>query len=186
MVAAYNDRATASGLPSAQISAVVGDIFAAEPPVALAGPDYFGFDIAVVNAAYHHFDDVLLCTKRLAERLRPGGVLVICDFLQGPGMDVFHGNVEGHGHGEHGHNHGSHCHSHHHGHHDHELDDLPSDMRAAIKVFSFNEAGVRWFFEEAGLVDFGISVMEKKVYMEFGGKKMERTVFFAKGTKPSA
>ncbi|KAF2499583.1 S-adenosyl-L-methionine-dependent methyltransferase [Lophium mytilinum] len=184
MVAAYNEQAKSSSLPNSQISAVVGDLFAPEPPEALSGPEFFNFDLAVVSAGYHHFDDVVLCTKRLTERLKPGGVLVISDFLQGPDTDVFHGTVEGHGEHSHGHHH--HDHSHHQGHHSHEPADLPSDMRAAIKVFSFDEAGVRAFFEEAGLVGFEISVMEEKVYMEFGGKKMERTVFFAKGTRPKA
>ncbi|KAF2810004.1 S-adenosyl-L-methionine-dependent methyltransferase [Mytilinidion resinicola] len=184
MVAAYNERATSSGFPKSQVSAVVGDLFAAEPSTALSGPEYFNFDLAVVSAGYHQFDDVVLCTKRLAERLKPGGVLVISDFLQGSDTDVLHTNVEGIGEHAHGHHHLGH--SHHHGYHSHEPADLPSGMRAAIKVFAFDEAGVRAFFEEAGLVGFEMSVLEEKVHMEFGGKKMESTVFFAKGMKPKA
>jgi hypothetical protein len=57
-------------------------------------------------------------------------------------------------------------------------------MIDSIKVAGFDEARVRAFFEEAGLVEFAISVLDEKLYMEYSGNGMERTVFFAKGTKP--
>lgn len=43
--------------------------------------DFQLFDIAVVGLGFHHFDDPALAAKRLVERLRPGGVLLILDFL---------------------------------------------------------------------------------------------------------
>lgn len=201
MVSTYNSRASASGLPSSRISAVVGDLFAAEPSPQFSDPQFFNFDIAAVGFGYHHFDDVLLCTKRLSERLKPGGVLLISDFLQGEGMDEFQGfvnepkNWEGHhGHAdEHSqeHEHTHHHHSHIRGHGKSENSDggqlavgLNQELRASIKAFSFDAQGVRGFFEEAGLVDFKLCALEEKVYMEFAGEKMERTVFFARGRKP--
>jgi SAM-dependent methyltransferase len=39
------------------------------------------FDVAVVGLGFHHFEDPTLAAQRLAERLKPGGVLVIVDFL---------------------------------------------------------------------------------------------------------
>jgi len=66
------------------------------------------------------------------------------------------------------------------------LKDLPKEMIDSIKVTDFGEARVRAFFEEAGLVEFAISVLDEKLYMEYSGRSMERTVFFAKGMKPVA
>lgn len=170
MVSAFNKRATDVGIPQSQVSAVVGNLFTPESSDALAEPEYFNFDIVAVGSAYHHFEDVTLATKRLVERLKPGGVLFIIDFIQGAGMD----------------------HSHEHGHHGHTdipedvLKELPKEMIDSIKVTDFDEAHVRAFFEEAGLVEFAISVLDEKLYMEYSGRSMERTVFFAKGMKPVA
>lgn len=50
-------------------------------PAALAGQEFFEFDIAVVGLGFHHFDDPALATRRLAERLKKGGVLMIVDFV---------------------------------------------------------------------------------------------------------
>ena len=38
-------------------------------------------DIAVVGLGFHRFDDPNLAARRLAARLRPGGILLILDFL---------------------------------------------------------------------------------------------------------
>ena len=50
-------------------------------PREFSGFDFHLFDIAVVGLGFHHFDDPALAAKRLVERLRPGGVLMILDFL---------------------------------------------------------------------------------------------------------
>ena len=50
-------------------------------PTAFSSPEFFNFDIAAVGLGFHHFDDPELAACRLVERLRPGGVLVILDFL---------------------------------------------------------------------------------------------------------
>lgn len=50
-------------------------------PREFASFDFQLFDIAVVGLGFHHFDDPALAAKRLVERLRPGGVLLILDFL---------------------------------------------------------------------------------------------------------
>lgn len=39
------------------------------------------FDVAAVGLGFHHFEDPDLAARRLADRLRPGGVLFIVDFL---------------------------------------------------------------------------------------------------------
>ena len=54
-------------------------------PAAFSAAEFWNFDIAAVGLGFHHFDDPELAAKRLATRLRPGGVLMIIDF-------TLHGN----------------------------------------------------------------------------------------------
>ena len=83
MVDAYNTRFTKDASPSQKFTAhaVVSNLFEESTPQHLSGPEYFNFDLAAVGAGFHHFEDVQLATNRLAERLKPGGVLMIIDFL---------------------------------------------------------------------------------------------------------
>jgi hypothetical protein len=73
----------------------------------------------------HHFEDVVHAAKQLKERLRPGGALVINDFLEGGDLlaDENGNPVEGsegnHAVHKHGHGHGHHGHGHKHEHHEH-------------------------------------------------------------------
>jgi SAM-dependent methyltransferase len=57
-------------------------------PTALAAPEFSNFDIAAVGLGFHHFDDPALAARRLAERLKTGGVLMILDFLPHDKPDV--------------------------------------------------------------------------------------------------
>ncbi|KAF6844290.1 methyltransferase C1347.09 [Colletotrichum musicola] len=50
-------------------------------PAAFSGAEFRDFDVAGVGLGFHHFDDPELSAKRLVERLRPGGVLIVLDFL---------------------------------------------------------------------------------------------------------
>jgi SAM-dependent methyltransferase len=59
-------------------------------PPAFAGPNFFDFDIAAVGLGFHHFDDPELAAIRLVERLRPGGVLLMIDFLPHESLDHMH------------------------------------------------------------------------------------------------
>ncbi|KAF2190492.1 S-adenosyl-L-methionine-dependent methyltransferase [Zopfia rhizophila CBS 207.26] len=189
MVATYNARARSAGLPASTIDAVVGDLFAPEQPKGLSGPEYFNFDLATVGFGFHHFEDVVHAARCLKQRLRPGGALVINDFLEGGDLKADEqGNpVEG----SKG-NHAMHRH-HHHGHsqgHSHtRADDDPAynvleEMNTSIVVPSFTQEGVKKFFTEAGFVDVDVIIMEEKVYMEFAGNKIWRTILLAKGRRP--
>lgn len=45
---------------------------------------YQDFDLVVVGMGYHHFSDLPLTTARLTDRLKPGGVFLIVDFISHP------------------------------------------------------------------------------------------------------
>ncbi|KAL2255619.1 hypothetical protein VTK26DRAFT_3000 [Humicola hyalothermophila] len=83
MVVAYNARAENQGLSPSEMRAYQGNLCSTDDPspAAFADPKFFGFDVAVVGLGFHHFEDPALAARRLAERLRVGGVLVVLDFL---------------------------------------------------------------------------------------------------------
>nr|XP_036580878.1 methyltransferase domain-containing protein [Colletotrichum truncatum]KAF6788950.1 methyltransferase domain-containing protein [Colletotrichum truncatum] len=91
MVAVYNARAENQGLSAAEMRAYQGDLTdPSDPdPAAFSGAEFRDFDVAGVGLGFHHFDDPKLSAKRLVERLRPGGVLIILDFL--PHEKMHHG-----------------------------------------------------------------------------------------------
>ncbi|KAH7418096.1 S-adenosyl-L-methionine-dependent methyltransferase [Cadophora sp. MPI-SDFR-AT-0126] len=83
MVKEYNTSARNQGISEAEMLAVQGNLIDANSPnpPALAGKEFYDFEIAAVGLGFHHFDDPALAAKRLAERLKKGGVLFIVDFL---------------------------------------------------------------------------------------------------------
>ncbi|OHF03324.1 methyltransferase domain-containing protein [Colletotrichum orchidophilum] len=91
MVAAYNTRAENQGLSIDEMHAYQGNLTdPSDPsPTAFADEDGDGgnggrfrdFDVAGVGLGFHHFVDPELSARRLVERLRPGGVFLILDFL---------------------------------------------------------------------------------------------------------
>ncbi|KAK3372414.1 S-adenosyl-L-methionine-dependent methyltransferase [Podospora didyma] len=92
MAAAYNARAENQGLAVEEMHAYQGNLCTPEnpSPPEFASPEFFGFDIAAVGLGFHHFDDPALAARRLVERLKPGGVLLILDFLPHDKMDSAH------------------------------------------------------------------------------------------------
>ncbi|KAF4626384.1 hypothetical protein G7Y89_g11772 [Cudoniella acicularis] len=154
MVAEYNKSVSNQGIPSSEMFAQAGNLIDADEPspAALSGPEFHNFDIAVVGLGFHHFDNPTLASKRLAERLKPGGVLLIVDFLP-------------------------HEHFHHH--------DNPAAK--TVTHMGFSEEEVKKMFEEAGAgggfvyVKIGKGVVFANV--DGQGHKMERSVFFARGSK---
>ncbi|PBP22372.1 ubiquitin carboxyl-terminal hydrolase 14 [Diplocarpon rosae] len=155
MVNEYNTSARNQGISESEMYAVQGNLInAAIPnPPELAGEEFFGFDIAAVGLGFHHFDDPALAAKRLAERLKKGGVLMIVDFLP-------HSHVPS-GSGDHSH-------------------------KAAHTVThnGFAEVDVQKIFAQAGVgANFDYKVIGKGIVFSDGDKKMERSVFFAKGVK---
>ncbi|KAJ4319668.1 hypothetical protein N0V94_003811 [Neodidymelliopsis sp. IMI 364377] len=211
MISTYKTRALNASLPPTTVDAVVGDLFdKADPtPPSLAGSEWWNFDLATVGFGFHHFEDVVYAAEQLKERLRPGGVLVINDFLEGGDVladekgemvEGSEGNHAVHSHG-HGHKHShSHKHNHDHDHHQHSHSNTstPQDndftnptpslrqkMTDSIVVPHFTISGVRDFFTAAGYIDVDVFTMKERSYMEFGGKKMWRRILVAKGRKPA-
>ncbi|KAI1493219.1 S-adenosyl-L-methionine-dependent methyltransferase [Biscogniauxia mediterranea] len=177
MVAAYNARAQNQGLSPHEMHAVQGDLLSSSPSPSLSPIPSLSdeFDIAAVGAGFHHFADPGLAARRLAARLRrPGGVLLVVDFLlaSSDGYEHEHGHGHGHGHGngnEDGHGDGGGAHTVMHG--------------------GFTEAQVRDMFVGAGAGgDFRLEVLGRG-FVGGGGKEEEegegggkRVLFMARGT----
>ncbi|KAI5297466.1 hypothetical protein KEM55_004641 [Ascosphaera atra] len=92
MVDKYN--ATYASDPS--VTGYVADLTSSQTPspspspaAALGKEDNFAdFDFIVVGMALHHFPDARLATRNLVDRLRPGGRILIVDWLvPGPGEE---------------------------------------------------------------------------------------------------
>ncbi|RVX69384.1 hypothetical protein B0A52_06980 [Exophiala mesophila] len=67
---------------SLNAQAVVGNLLAESgTPESLDGAKFHDFDLVVIGGGYHHFSNLTLATARLAERLKPGGVLLVLDFV---------------------------------------------------------------------------------------------------------
>jgi SAM-dependent methyltransferase len=212
MVSTFNTRVEDAGLSTEKIHAVEGDLFdKSDPsPTKFSGKEWHDFDIATVGFGFHHFEDVVHSARQLKERLRPGGVLVINDFVEGgdvladeegrmvEGSEGNHAvHSHGHGHDKHDHGHGSHHHAHeHHAHHHHgekeekkhdigeSSDEFKKKMNDSVVVPHFSVQGVKDFFTEAGFMDVDVITMDERVYMEFAGKKLWRTILFARGRRP--
>ncbi|EEA23809.1 conserved hypothetical protein [Talaromyces marneffei ATCC 18224] len=82
MVAVYNQRVQEAGISSEKMSAKVGDLLAENMAQDLQGPEYHDLDVIVVSMALHHFPNPQLAMKRLADRLKRGGVLWIVEMLE--------------------------------------------------------------------------------------------------------
>jgi SAM-dependent methyltransferase len=161
MVNEYNKSAENQGIPQSEMHATLGNLLdpATPNPPSLSGPEFHDFDIAAVGLGFHHFDDPNLAAKRLAERLKKGGALMIVDFMP---HEHFHGHDEGHGHG--------HAHP----------------AAKTVMHMGFSEEEIRKVFEGAGVGGgFEYVVVGKGVVFEDKekGLGMDRSVFMARGSK---
>lgn len=150
MVAQYRKTAEELGLPESKMMGVRGNLVARDvkptvPP--LSDDELSGFDLVGTCMALHHFEDVQWAVKRLADRLRPGGSILIIDWATIPGETV--GETPG-------------GHHHHHQHHDNPSEQrsgvdavIPSSHPAAhtISHGSFTEEHIHSLFKDAGCID---------------------------------
>ncbi|KAK9241081.1 S-adenosyl-L-methionine-dependent methyltransferase [Lipomyces kononenkoae] len=82
MLDQYRETAAELDLDESRMMAIQGDLCAPEvKPTnpAVRDEELSGFDLVAISLALHHIEDIDLAVKRLAERLRPGGVLLIID-----------------------------------------------------------------------------------------------------------
>jgi SAM-dependent methyltransferase len=203
MAEQYNTLASNQGLSESEMHAVAGDLFETPNPSdpaqqAIAGPKFFDFDIAVVGFAFHHFESPVLAAKRLAERLKTGGVLLIADFLphdsvgglfgvtdgspEGTGEADSHSHGHGHGHG-HGHSHGhDHGHGHHHSHgHGHGHSHGPSkSYEELMEGLTEKEREVAATVKHLGFSEEGIKAVFEGAGLggDFGFSIVEKDVVF--------
>lgn len=103
MVKEYNTRfSQAQDGELVHAEASVGNLFLKEKSsIGFSDPPFFNFDLVAVGFGFHHFEDLPLVTERLAERVKPGGVLLILDFLTHDKEDLkgqaAHNTVSHHG-----------------------------------------------------------------------------------------
>ncbi|CAN8100062.1 unnamed protein product [Discula destructiva] len=163
MVEAYNARAQNQGLSDDEMVAYCGDLCMPEQedPEAFRDTKFFNFDMACVGLGFHHFDDPELAARRLVARLKPGGVLMIVDFLP-HGLDSDHGHDHGHG-------------------DDKQEDGVYKKAMETVTHHGFSEQQIKDIFTNAGAgKDFGI---EKMGTVMMGLRHGKRDLFMARGTK---
>jgi SAM-dependent methyltransferase len=180
MLAGYRERMQALEVPESQAMAVRGDMFAADAVTtepALNEEDSNGFDLAAIVMALHHVEDASLAVKRLGERMRPGGVLLVVDICEGLESMGKHG----HGHGDsHGHAHG-HAHEHDHAQSRDDKDPLASAAHT-ITYGGFKEQDMRHLLEPATWDDVSYVKADAPTKMPHN-ETGEVRIFFARATK---
>lgn len=60
--------------------AIQGDLN--DPHHTLNEPSWHNFDVAIISMALHHVPDPTALLSRLRQRVRPGGIIVVIDWLQ--------------------------------------------------------------------------------------------------------
>nr|EAQ71338.1 hypothetical protein MGCH7_ch7g745 [Pyricularia oryzae 70-15] len=173
MVAQYKARAkvepadeyqnlsgTTQGLTPEQMDAFEGNILD-DDGAALSDPTLRDADLACVSMAMHHMDDPARVALKLVERLRPGGVLFVIDFVRHEVPGGGSGAEHGAGMGE------------------------VFDATPTIAHNGFSPEQVRDMFEQAGAGDDFAFELVDSVEMP-ASSTVKPVIFFARGTKKAA
>lgn len=152
MVELYNAGARKQNLSWDQMHARQGNLL--EEPEKFEDPDLFGFDVALISMSLHHVENAPKMIEKLAERLRPGGSLVVIDWVSPQESGCGFPPKPAH---------------------------LPAVE--TITYHGFTEKQMLDMFNAAGLTDIGYKwhPERSKGPKEIGG---EQQLFFARGTKP--
>ena len=96
MVDTFNAEAREAGMSETQMHAVRGDLLApAGGP--LGGSDFHNFDLVIMSMALHHVDNPEVTVRKLVERLKPGGTVVIIDWIPSARASSQSGDIHGAG-----------------------------------------------------------------------------------------
>ena len=180
MVTEFNRVASDVDLYPERMHAVQADISTDPPDTAIAGQEWYGFDLALMSMALHHVADPKLVVARLVDRLKPGGVLVIVDRILNKDEDqekrVGNGSEGGH---HHGNDHGGHGHGHGHTHDQH-----PAAHTMGSSAHGFEKAQVESFLLDAGCDEAELVPLNKPMKVpETVSKTGEMHCFIARGRK---
>ncbi|KAF7356547.1 Methyltransf-11 domain-containing protein [Mycena venus] len=77
MVAHFAEKIHNQGIPPEEMRVVCADLKGEEPEL-----DGQKFDVIVCSAAYHHFESINDITRTLCFFLKPGGCLLVADFMK--------------------------------------------------------------------------------------------------------
>ncbi|KAJ5107498.1 hypothetical protein N7456_004173 [Penicillium angulare] len=196
MLDKYRGTATELGLDESRMLAVQGDLLAptvqpTRPP--LSEDELSNFDLVAICMALHHVEDIHLATRRLAERLRPGGVLLIIDWAT---RDSLKGSEQPNNsetetasqsatgsHQHHQHHHHGHSHIHNHNHTDGPDVINPKHPAAhTISHDSFSQSQIFSLFEQAGCGDSKF-VLADRLSPVPGARSGQMQLFWARATK---
>lgn len=186
MLDKYRATAAELGLDESRMIAVQGDLLApvVQPTTPILNDEELSrFDLVAICMALHHVDDIERATRRLAERLRPGGVLLIIDWAtrnssaedtkqqqHHPILSTESGNYE-------------HQHIHHHGHHDTHGGINPTHLAAhTISHDSFSEDQIVGLFQQAGCGEIRFQLADRLSDVP-GAKTGKMQLFWARATK---
>lgn len=79
-VTRFNNAATELlGDGSNRMFAIEGDLY--DPSPTIQTPEWHNFDVAITSMALHHFSGPVDMLRRLAQRVKPGGTVVVADWL---------------------------------------------------------------------------------------------------------
>lgn len=145
MVEQYNIRASKEGFSTDKMHAIHGDLVdvTSTPCPELDTPEYSNFNLVIMSMALHHVENPPAMIQKLSERLCPGGVLLIVDWVSqeesGCPLPNWDKSAAGH----------------------------------TVSRMGFVEAEVKGFYEKAGLESWGWKWFSKQSDMpeEFGGKQ---------------
>ena len=172
MVDRYNAEAREAGVSEAQMYAVRGDLMESSGGP-LEGQDFFNFDLIIMSMALHHIDDPKTMMAELVGRLKPGGRVVIIDWIPSDNkVTPDHGESSREQPSSPGAGSGA---AHHHEH-------TPHPGAHTISFDGFSKEQMQSMFKEAGCSssDYVLAESPSQVPPDPTGQKH---LFFAKGTK---
>jgi SAM-dependent methyltransferase len=156
MAEQYNTMALKAGYTPTKMQAVQGDLIDPEltPSAELDTPAFFNFDLAVMCMALHHIEDYETMILQLSKRLRPGGILLIVDWVAHYESSGLHNGIR-----------------------------AMNISNGILNGMGFAEDDVKRAYEKAGLEDWSWkwASAPSQVPGEIGGTQQ---LFLARGRKP--